>query len=136
MTVEKLGAGQRASYETIGPVIRQTDGAIAVASSAAMCRAPCPCANITPEGLKTYSTSMQTKIAGWKAAQAAHEASRVRNKGPYTGLVFDGKIKNFDECMQKNKDADAEKAQCIKANGGDVKAEAKCAASAKAREQV
>jgi len=38
--------------------------------------------------------------------------------------------------MQKVSSAEAEKAQCIKANGGDAKAEAKCAASAKAREQV
>lgn len=136
MTVAKLGSGEKQAYKTMGPVIRQTDGAIAVASSHAMCRAPCPCANITPAGLKTYSTAMQSQITGWKAAKAAHEANRKKNKTPYTGLMFDGEIKNFEQCMAKNTDANVEEANCIKANGGDTKAEAKCAASKKAREQV
>lgn len=68
MTVAKLGSSEKKAYKTMGPVIRDTDSAIAVASSAAMCRAPCPCANITPAGLKTYSTKMQSEISGWKAA--------------------------------------------------------------------
>jgi len=135
-------------YEYIGPVIRDTDTSIATASAAAMCRAPCPCKEISAEGLKTYTKPMQARITGWKAALDAHTNSRGVNKGPYTGLLFNGDITNFDGCMAKQTDADAEKALCVKnatistdkgktAEAAALKAaKAKCASSAASRKQI
>jgi len=37
-----------------------------------------------------------------------------KNKGPYTGLLFNGDITNFEGCMAKQTDAEAEKAACVK----------------------
>jgi hypothetical protein len=135
-------------YEFIGPVIRDTDASIAVASAAAMCRTPCPCKEISAEGLKTYTKPMQAKITGWKSELATHTTSNKSNKGPYPGYLFNGDITNFEGCMAKQTDADAEKAACVKkatistdkgetAEKAALKAaETKCASSAASRKQI
>jgi hypothetical protein len=113
LTVDKLNIAVKKGYEFMGPTIKSTDDAIATASSAAMCRTACPCAPVT--NAKSYSKNMQVDIAAWKANYDAHTKSK--NKGNYTGLMFNGEIKNFDECLLKLKATpDAQEAECVKAN--------------------
>lgn len=117
LTVDKLNMGVKKGYEFMGPTIKDTDSSIAIASSAAMCKNACPCAPVTAAGLKSYSTNMQTAISTWEVNYNAHTKSKSNNKGTYNGLMFNGEIKNFDECLTKlNATPEAQEAECVKAN--------------------
>lgn len=114
-------------YKYMGPVIKEIDASIGVASGVTMCREKCPCAAIPADALLKYSKKAQANFL---------LASEKYN--------FTGTIKNFSECMEKvDKDTPEKKeADCVAkyeltGDGNTVKAKktaatAKCKAAAKA----
>ena len=49
-----MNAGEKKAYATLGPVIKEIDGSIGVASDMVMCREKCPCVDIPAEALSTF----------------------------------------------------------------------------------
>ena len=86
-------------------MIGSIDNSLNVSSAFIMCKKECPCAKIIDDS--SYST--ETKAIFAKDAIAYAKLS-AKQKEDFTGFRFDGKIKNFDECMTALNVADAKKA--------------------------
>ena len=75
-------------------MIKSIDNALDVSSAFVMCKKECPCAKITDDS--SYSDEAKAVFAKDAIAYAKLSA---KQKEDFTGYRFDGKIKNFDECM-------------------------------------
>ena len=101
----QYSAKAQQAEEWVGPMIKSMDNALDVSSAFVMCKKDCPCAKITDDS----SYSKEAKAAFAKDA-AAYAKLSAKQKEDFTGYRFDGKIKNFDECMTALNVADAKKA--------------------------
>jgi len=101
----QYSAKAQQAEEWVGPMIKSMDNALDVSSAFVMCKKDCPCAKITDDS----SYSKEAKAAFAKDA-AAYAKLNAKQKEDFTGFRFDGKIKNFDECMTALNVADAKKA--------------------------
>jgi len=101
----QYSAKAQQAEEWVGPMIKSMDNALDVSSAFVMCKKDCPCAKITDDS----SYSKEAKAAFAKDA-AAYAKLSAKQKEDFTGFRFDGKIKNFDECMTALNVADAKKA--------------------------
>jgi hypothetical protein len=102
---DQYSAKAQEANETLGPMIKSTDNALDVSSAFVMCKKDCPCAKITDDS--DYSAEAKAVFAKDAIAYAKLSA---KQKEDFTGYRFDGKIKNFDECMTALNVEDAKKA--------------------------
>lgn len=84
-----MNESQQKAYKFIGPVIKDMDNSIGVASGIVMCKSKCPCAPIDAAALASYPAEFATAYATWSTSTGVD------------AWKFDGTIKNFNECMVK-----------------------------------